>query len=92
MKQITITDVARKAGVSEAAVSYCLNGVKGQVSKETEKKIRQAVAELNYIPSSSARGLALGKTDIIGVVSVNLLMEPLTEGLKGIEEQPENMG
>lgn len=92
MKKITIREVAKKAGVSQAAVSYCLNGVPDQVSKKTEEKIRQVVAELNYIPSSSARSLALGKTDILGVVTVNLLAEPFTEGLKGIEEQTRKYG
>ncbi|MCM8758391.1 MAG: LacI family transcriptional regulator [Candidatus Omnitrophica bacterium] len=87
MKKITIKDVARMAGVSEASVSYCLNGVKGRLSEETEKKILEVVSRYGYVPSFSARTLVLGKTDILGVVTVNLLGEPFAEALKGIEEQ-----
>lgn len=91
-KKVSIKDVAKQAGVSTAAVSYCLNGIPGQISKKTEDKILRVAARLNYVPSFSARGLALGKTDIFGVVTVNLLLEPFTEGLKGIEEQARKRG
>lgn len=61
-------DVALKAGVSTAAVSYVLNGREGKVSEQTLAKIRQAMDELNYIPDFSARSLASNKSNLIGVV------------------------
>lgn len=68
MKRTTIKDVAEKAGVSTAAVSYVLNGREGKVSEETLIKIQEAIAELNYIPDYSARSLASKKSNLIGVV------------------------
>lgn len=68
MKRITIKDVAQRAGVSSAAVSYVLNGREHKVSEDTFQKIKKAVAELNYIPDYSARSLANNKSNLIGVV------------------------
>ncbi|MFD2671067.1 LacI family DNA-binding transcriptional regulator [Marinicrinis sediminis] len=68
MKRITMKDVALKAGVSTAAVSYVLNGKEGKVSETTLLKIQQAMAELNYIPDYSARSLASNRSNLIGVV------------------------
>ncbi|MGM9988711.1 MAG: LacI family DNA-binding transcriptional regulator [Bacillaceae bacterium] len=56
-KKPTIKDVAKKANVSKATVSYVLNNV-DKVSEETRQKVLQAMKELNYIPSSTARDLA----------------------------------
>ncbi|WP_019537293.1 LacI family DNA-binding transcriptional regulator [Paenibacillus ginsengihumi] len=68
MKRTTIKDVAEKAGVSAAAVSYVLNGREGKVSEETLAKILKAIEELNYIPDFSARSLASKRSSLIGVV------------------------
>jgi DNA-binding LacI/PurR family transcriptional regulator len=68
MKRITIKDVAYKAGVSTAAVSYVLNGKEGKVSETTLIKIQKAMSDLNYIPDFSARSLASNKSNLIGVV------------------------
>jgi len=59
-KRVTINDVAKRAGVSKAAVSYVLNGV-DKVSEETRAKVLQAIDELGYVPNISARNLATGK-------------------------------
>ena len=59
-KRATINDVAKRAGVSKAAVSYVVNGV-DKVSEETRAKVLQAIDELGYVPNNSARNLATGK-------------------------------
>jgi LacI family transcriptional regulator, galactose operon repressor len=64
---ITIKDVAKKAGVSIAAVSYALND-KGGVTEETKKKIKLAAEELGYVPNSLAQGLLSKKTNFIGLI------------------------
>ena len=48
---ITLKDVAARAGVSVAAVSYCINGTR-TLSPDTRARILQAAAELNYIPNA----------------------------------------
>ncbi|MBE9917549.1 LacI family transcriptional regulator [Paenibacillus donghaensis] len=68
MKRTTIKDVAERAGVSTAAVSYVMNGREHKVSEDTLAKIRKAAAELNYIPDYSARSLASKRSSLIGVV------------------------
>lgn len=64
---VNIKDVAKKAGVSIAAVSYALNDKAG-VNEEKKKIIKQIAEEMGYIPNSLAKGLLLKKTDVIGIV------------------------
>ncbi len=60
----TSFDVARKAGVSQAAVSYVFNGRQNRhVSEETREKILKAAQELGYHAHPSARSLRKGQSD-----------------------------
>ena len=62
----TSLDVAREAGVSQAAVSYALNKVsQAHVSAETRAKILQAARKLGYHAHPSARSLRKGQSDEI---------------------------
>jgi LacI family repressor for deo operon, udp, cdd, tsx, nupC, and nupG len=63
----TIADVARKAGVSAAAVSFAVNDRPG-VSPETRERILAAARELGWRPSASARALTESRTRAIGLV------------------------
>lgn len=56
--KVTIADVAKKANVSKATVSYVLNDV-DKVSAETKERVLQTIKELGYVPNSTARNLAL---------------------------------
>ena len=56
-KKVTIKDVAIKANVSKATVSYVLNGV-DKVSEETKHRVLETIDELGYIPNNTARDLA----------------------------------
>lgn len=66
MSKVTIETVAQKVGVSTATVSYALSG-KRKISQEVTEKILQAVEELNYRPSITARNLASSKTWTVGL-------------------------
>lgn len=63
-----IKDIAERAGVSTAAVSYVLHGKTSHVSAETQKKIEKALEEMNYVPNMGARMLAGKKSRLIGVI------------------------
>jgi LacI family transcriptional regulator len=63
----TIEDVAAKAGLSVSTVSLVLNN-KSNVSKETRRKVQGVIAELNYHPQRSARGLASHSSGNIGFI------------------------
>jgi DNA-binding LacI/PurR family transcriptional regulator len=52
----TIDDVAARAGVSSAAVSFAMNGRPG-VGAATRERILAAAAELGWRPSAHARAL-----------------------------------
>ncbi|GAA3795877.1 LacI family DNA-binding transcriptional regulator [Streptomyces phyllanthi] len=65
---VSITDVARAAGVSASTVSRALRGRPG-VSEEVRAQIAAVAAQLGYIASRSASSLASGRTYTIGVVA-----------------------
>jgi DNA-binding LacI/PurR family transcriptional regulator len=52
----TIKDVAGRAGVSTATVSYVPNGT-GTITAETRQRVMEAVAALSYQPNHAARSL-----------------------------------
>jgi DNA-binding LacI/PurR family transcriptional regulator len=62
-KRPTIVDVARRAGVSTAVVSYALNGRPG-VSAETRERVLRIAAEYGWRPSAAARSLRAGPRSI----------------------------
>lgn len=84
----TIKDVARRAQVSTATVSYVLNGT-GVVSDATRERVLAAVAELGYQPNYSARALRT-RSHTLGVVAPGIasrLADPATaEILAGLSE------
>ncbi|MEM1269788.1 MAG: LacI family DNA-binding transcriptional regulator, partial [Bacteroidota bacterium] len=55
--RITISDVARRAGVSTGTVSAVING-RDTVRPRTRDKVLRVVSELGYRPALSARALA----------------------------------
>jgi LacI family transcriptional regulator len=65
--RVTMSDVAREAGVSLMTVSRVIND-KGEISPETKKRVQEVIEELGYRPSSIARSLAGGQTYTIGLV------------------------
>ena len=69
---ITITEVAKKAGVSPTTASYALNGRDG-VKAETREKVLKVAKELNYIPNKIAQSFRNGKTRTITVITNELI-------------------
>ena len=67
MKRPTISDIAQRAGVTKAAVSFALNGRPG-VSPATRERIFAIADELGFQPSSAARALSDGRANAFGLV------------------------
>jgi LacI family transcriptional regulator len=67
---ITIKEVAEAAGVSQMTVSRVLNKQK-LVKESTRLRVEAAIAALNYRPNLMARGLAGGKSKLIGLAYYN---------------------
>lgn len=82
-RAITMAQVARYAGVSQASVSRVLNGV-ATVDPAIVAKVNRAVAVLNYSPSEAARSLVRGRSHTIALL-VPDLENPMFQGvLKGL--------
>lgn len=65
-RRVTVKDVAKRAGVSQATVSYVLNENSGQtITPATQLRVRDAVRELGYTPSRAARVLRSGRSDLV---------------------------
>jgi LacI family transcriptional regulator len=66
----TITDVARAAGVSIATVSRVLSpgAIPHPVRADTAERVRDAARRLRFVPSPLARGLAAGRSGLIGLI------------------------
>lgn len=67
MKRPTIADIARRAGVTKAAVSFALNGQPG-VSSITRQRILAIADEMGFQPNSAARALSDGKAGAYGLI------------------------
>ncbi|AXE38538.1 LacI family DNA-binding transcriptional regulator [Acidipropionibacterium virtanenii] len=67
----TVRDVAARAGVSPKTVSNVITG-KTFVRPETRRKVDAALAELDYVPNLSARGLRNGRSGIIALALPDL--------------------
>lgn len=64
----TVYDVAERAGVSIATVSFTFRQP-SRVKESTREAVEAAARELGYIPSASARGLAGGRTGALGLLT-----------------------
>lgn len=73
-KEVTIVDVAEEAGVSYSTVSRVVNN-KSYVKSETRAKVMQAMTRLGYQANIQARSLAGGRSNVIGLLVVDLTTE-----------------
>ena len=67
----TLKEVAARAGVSIATVSYCINNTH-PINPETRARINKAIADLNYIPNSQARNLKIRVSNELCVILPDL--------------------
>lgn len=79
---MNIAEIAKKAGVSSAAVSRYFNN--GYISEEKREKIREVVEETGYRPSVQAQTLRTKKTKMIGVVVPKVASASIGRVVEGI--------
>ncbi len=64
--RVTSADVAKRAGVSRATVSYVVNGVSEiALARETRERVLAAAAELGYSQYGPGRTLKSGRSDVV---------------------------
>lgn len=85
---VTMSDVAKHAGVSRTAVSFVLsNRENASISEETRNRINDAVHELGYRPNAGARALASRRSDWYGIVTEIVTAPFAVDIIKGAQDQ-----
>lgn len=79
---MNISEIARLAGVSNAAVSRYFNN--GYISDEKRERIRKVVEETGYTPSIQARTLRTKKTRMVGVIIPKINSDAISRVVAGI--------
>jgi len=69
---VTVRDIAKKLNIGKSTVGYALNGGPKPVSDEVRRQVLEAAREMGYRPNETARSLAKGRTNMIGVVPFQL--------------------
>ena len=83
---VSINDVAKQAGVSNATVSRVLSGYT-HVSEKTRQKVMQAVQDLNYQPDKTARRLRSQSTSqVIGLIVSDIQNPHFGALVRGVED------
>lgn len=67
-RPVTLRDVAERAGVSTAVVSYAINNGPRPISEEARARVAQAIAELGYHPNAFAQAMSSQRTRTIGFI------------------------
>lgn len=67
MKNVTLKDVAKAAGVSYATVSRALSG-SSQIGSETRERVLKLCDEMGYTTNFVARSMVTKRTNLIGLV------------------------
>lgn len=97
---ITISDIAKEAGVSNTTVSNVIHGRTKRVSAKTVDRINEIIQRTGYVPNMSARALVSRTSKVVALISHldartsgNFLEDPFHNILIGaIEEKLRNHG
>jgi len=94
---VTVRDIAKKLNIGKSTVGYALNGGPKPVSEEVRRLVMEAAREMGYRPNETARALAKGRTNMIGVVPFQLQRDSLASpymrmALAGLYQAAEELG
>jgi LacI family transcriptional regulator len=89
--QVTIADVARRAGVSQMTVSRVINS-SAAVRPDKRARVERAIEELGYVPNRLARGLSARRLGVIAVLVPDLTNPFFTEIVHKIEDVANEQG
>ncbi|MDO5327761.1 MAG: LacI family DNA-binding transcriptional regulator [Clostridia bacterium] len=71
MKQVTIKDIAKAAGVSYSTVSRSLSG-SPEISEKTRERILTLCKEMNYTANAVARSMVMKSTKLLGLIVTDI--------------------
>lgn len=91
---VTMGDIAQKAGVSRATVSFVLNGrdTAVRISEETRCRVLEAADMLSYRPNALAQSVARGRNPMLGFLVTKPEYEPVARMLSGAMDEAEERG
>ena len=87
-REIRLTDVAKRAGVSPITASRFFRNP-GALSISKRERVESAARELNYVPNLAARALASQRSEVIGVLIPSLSNSVFADVLRGIHDASE---
>lgn len=87
--RVTMKDIAVRAGVSQSTVSFVLNGLEDmRISRETRKRVMDAVEELGYRPRGAGRPPRAAGNGVIGVMFDEIATSPFAAiSIEGVQEE-----
>lgn len=91
MKQVTIKDIARAAGVSYSTVSRSLSG-SSEISESTRNRILQLCREMNYTANAVARSMVMKNTKLLGMIVTDISNPFMSEVAYYIDSQARTRG
>lgn len=84
-RRVRYKEVAERAGVSVATVSYVVNNGPRSVSPEVRARVEAAIAELGYYPNDLARSLRLQHSSVIGAIIPRMTNPVYAEIIRELE-------
>jgi LacI family transcriptional regulator len=90
-RQVTISQVAKEAGVSSQTVSRVINN-RQEITPETRQHVQEVIKRLGYQPNAIARSLIQRRTHILGVVTSGLEYYGPSHILIGVEQGANQAG
>lgn len=82
---VTLSEVAKRAGVSLATASRVINGGTRGVTTDLRTRVLAAAQELSYVPNANAQALARASTHLVGVLVHDMSDPYFSEILRGIQ-------
>ena len=91
---LRMSDIAKRAGVSQSTVSFVLNGrdTAVRISDKTRQKVLDAADELGYRQNHVARAMRTGNSQMLGFVGGDLCNENVGTMLSGALQEAESHG
>ncbi|URZ02264.1 LacI family DNA-binding transcriptional regulator [Clostridium felsineum] len=88
---VTMKDIAKKSGVSQATVSRVISG-NVSVNPEIKRKVMEWVRKLDYKPNIIAQSLVKNKSLLIGVIITDISNPFFSDIIKSVESEAAKYG
>jgi LacI family transcriptional regulator len=82
----SITEVARRAGVSPATASRVVSEADYPVSAAARTRVLEAARDLDYVPNALARGLLKSRVPVVAVIVHDITDPYFAEVVRGVED------